>query len=76
MVRLVISEASIIQVSFAASYCILIRRYRPQPWSKPPRDVLSERSDEDEAILMKSARMMTFVAGTAAFSFLMHVLNS
>ncbi|CAM9570618.1 unnamed protein product [Ectocarpus sp. 4 AP-2014] len=51
--------------------------YRPNPWSNPPSDPLSERAgQEEESFLMKTSRLFTFVAGTAAFSILMHVLNT
>lgn len=50
-------------------------RYRPRPWMDPPMDPLSERAEEEDGLLMKASRVLTFAGGTAAFSFLMHVLN-
>ena len=50
-------------------------RYRPRPSTDPPSDPLSERAGEEDGILMKTSRALTFAGGTAAFSFLMHVLN-
>ncbi|CAN0355969.1 unnamed protein product [Pylaiella littoralis] len=71
--KVVLSSAGAIgTASVGAAYV-----YRPDPWSNPPRDPLSERpGGEEESFLMKTSRVFTFVAGTAAFSFLMHVVNT
>ncbi|CAM9402857.1 unnamed protein product [Scytosiphon promiscuus] len=72
--KVALSSAGAIGVaSVGAAYV-----YRPNPWTSPPTDVLSERAGQEggeESLLMRTSRVITFVSGTAAFSLLMHVLN-
>lgn len=69
-----VREVNVRLLVLAAMHCPSAR-YRPRPRTDPPSDPLSERAGEEDGLLMKTSRALTFAGGTAAFSFLMHVLN-